>query len=744
MIPSKSVLPASALIIASFAVIMVACKKTDSPASSDSSANSSAKVEPTLLKADFYVSPTGEDTSLGTLEAPFATLERAKLAVRELKQTKKTDILVYLRGGLYEFEQTTIFSLADSGSVDATITYAAYPEEIPVFSAGKVITNWEKPTYLIPGLPDIAQGNVMMANTDLAFRALFDSEGILPRAKSKGFLTSEEATKSSTTIPAESMKNWSATDQLEISVRPHHAWIHNLLPITSINYRDNKINTGIKATYAMNRLHFLKTTDNGWIENAIEELDEPGEWVINTKEKKVYLWPRQSESKNSNAFNVTAPKLNELIRIEGDIDIEGPVDTPTTHLRFQGITFKHGKRYQIAESDAGFQHDWNFFDKDNALVRLRGTEYCEVVDCHFLHSGSGALRLDLHAQHNTISSNHIEHMGGSGILLGGYGPGTKDVNKQNLVFNNHIHHVGEIVFHSPGIMLSQSGNNRIANNLIHHTNYTSIIISGCVLDFFSRFGRESYPTIRWQEIGEKGSIKTPEQAAPYLHTNHNLIEQNEIHHAMQMLGDGNAIYIRGAGVENIIKRNYIHHLVAPMIMQCAIRTDGGQGDTLITENIIYKCTSQGMMLKLNNRFTNNIIADVISPPRGYYLALREGPLTGASIQHNIFYSSNDVEHFVHTIGSKDPNRTEDRRGRGIARPEDADMDYNIYYAAASKKTGQNFLKQQKGKGIETHSLSVDPLFKDISNGDFTLLPNSPALELGFKPIDMSTIGLIKK
>lgn len=73
---------------------------------------------------------------------------------------------------------------------------------------------------------------------------------------------------------------------------------------------------------------------------------------------------------------------------------------------------------------------------------------------------------------------------------------------------------------------------------------------------------------------------------------------------MELLGDGNAIYIRGAGAGNVIRRNDIHHLVAPMKMQSAIRTDGGQTDTLIAENLIYKCTSHGIILKLNNRCEN--------------------------------------------------------------------------------------------------------------------------------------------
>jgi len=130
------------------------------------------------------------------------------------------------------------------------------------------------------------------------------------------------------------------------------------------------------------------------------------------------------------------------------------------HLHFKGITFKHGERYHITENDKGVQHDWNFFDKDNALFRMRGAENCSISDSHFLHSGSGAVRIDLHGMHNTVSGNHIEHIGGSGIFLCGYGPGTKDVNGKNLVYNNHIHDVGEIYWHSPGIHLSQSGENR--------------------------------------------------------------------------------------------------------------------------------------------------------------------------------------------------------------------------------------------------------------------------------------------
>jgi hypothetical protein len=252
--------------------------------------------------------------------------------------------------------------------------------------------------------------------------------------------------------------------------------------------------------------------------------------------------------------------------------------------------------------------------------------------------------------------------------------------------------------------------------------------------------RESVRTIRWHEIGRLPASPTLDDVRPYLHTRNNLVELNEIHHAMQFLGDGNGIYIRGAGPGNVIRRNYVHHLVAKTNAQGAIRTDGGQMDTLIAENLIYKCKSQGMTLKLNNRFENNIIADVIAP-RGTYLKIVEGPMIGASNKRNIFYSSLADCTFISEPGAGKGKVGEDRRGRIAARMKDIASDHNIYYCKAQPRLGEETLGRLQRSGVDTHSLAVDPLFVDSENGDFRLKPNSPALKLGIVPIDLSAVGL---
>ncbi|MHC4511899.1 MAG: right-handed parallel beta-helix repeat-containing protein, partial [Planctomycetota bacterium] len=530
-------------------------------------------------------------------------------------------------------------------------------------------------------------------------------------------------------FPKGALKNWPNLEDVEIVIRTRHQWLVNILPLASVNEETQIAQTALAGTYRLTPLWVAKKVVNEscWVENVLGALGEPGEWVLNSQEGKLYLWPRDGRPPQG----IMAPRLRELIRVEGRIDKEGPEDIPVRNLRFRGLTFMHGERYLLAEDDAGLQHDWDMHDRDYALVRLRGAENCDIEQCHFVHSGGGAIRVDLHGQNNRIVGNHIEHIGGTGILLCGYGP---DVNNRNVVYNN-IHHVGEIYWHSPGIFVWQSGENRVANNLIHHTPYSGMMVSGCMTHFFARpDDRELVRTIRWHEVGGGPSEKTLEQVRPFLHTHDNLIEYNEIHHAMEKLGDGNGIYVRGAGAGNVIRRNYIHHLITKIAAQSAIRTDGGQRDTLIAENLVYKCVSQGIKLKGNNRLENNVIANLIEPVRAY-VGLHEGPMTGATIKRNILYHSSSESC---TFIKQDPKGT---RGRKPAQVKDIDMDNNLYYCVGKPEEGRQTLAENQRDGVDARSLAADPLFVDPANGDFRLKAGSPAVKLGFIPIDLSKVGL---
>lgn len=694
--------------------------------------------------ADFYLAPLGNDSGPGTLDAPFATLERARDAVRKLKSESDKNITVQIRGGEYRLGKTVIFGLKDAGD-NSTITYEAFPGEKPIFSSDLDLNGWKKLAKPLPFLPKAAHGNVWVADLPKdcpkRFHTLYDSAGLLPRARSNGFIPADSkgASRYQFPYPTGTMRGWPNPEDIELVVRPHHAWIVNILPIKSIDTKKQIATTSVAATYGMNHLHFLPKTKSAWVENVIDALDEPGEWVLNTKEGKVYLWPRAEGPPKG----IRIPRLQEYLFVEGQNDIKGPSDKPVRNLCLRGLTFTRGEADRMTQDDKGLQHDWQFHDKANALVRLRGTENCSIENCHFLHSGGTAIRADLHSQKNRIVSNHIQHLGGTGILISGYGPGTKDLSHHNIIENNHIHHIGKVQTHSPAIFLWQSGENRVANNLVHHTPYSGIIISGVMTQFFSKKGnsRELVRTIRRHETGPTPKA-TLEQVRPFLHTHDNVIEYNEIHHVMQQLNDGNGIYIRGAGSGNIIRRNYIHDLLAPTVMQSSIRTDGGQRDTLITENLIYRCVAQAMQVKLNNRAINNIIADIRpGTHKGeertpMFLKLYEGPLTGGAYQRNIFYQpGKDVVFYQETKNFRTPVG---------AFAKDADTDHNIYFCAGNPTLGKKFLAQKQHEGVDKHSIAEDPLFVDPKNGDFRFQTNSPAIKLGIKPFDLSRAGLLKE
>ena len=98
-----------------------------------------------IQRATFYVATDGSDANPGAMAAPFATLQKARDAVREMIETEAPqNITVAIRGGTYFLDETMVFGLKDSPSEGFTVTYKAYGNEEPVLSSGKKITGWKK------------------------------------------------------------------------------------------------------------------------------------------------------------------------------------------------------------------------------------------------------------------------------------------------------------------------------------------------------------------------------------------------------------------------------------------------------------------------------------------------------------------------------------------------------------------------------------------------------------------------
>ena len=349
--------------------------------------------------------------------------------------------------------------------------------------------------------------------------------------------------------------------------------------------------------------------------------------------------------------------------------------------------------------------------------------------CKFRDSGGNAIRMDLHARQNRISTNEIRHMGQGGILLIGYGPGTKDVNDHNEIVNNNIHHSGLIYWHSHAIVLWQSGSNRVAHNYIHHMPRKAVCLGGPRARGYlvqKCTKREICGSVRWHEVG---GPKTWDESMPFLHTRNNLVEYNEIERVVQKLGDGSTINVSGAGEGNTIRRNYIHDIYGSEFVDGCLRTDDQQRGVLWEENVIQRANIGGWQHKGRNKVVNNFTIDV-SPVR--YFRTYKDPVDGSVIEKNIFYSSTSGANFFALYLGPDQLATSRVEG-------------NLYFHAGGPAgTTPEFLSEMRKRGVCKSDAYQDPMFTDLTGKNFTFQPGSPVWKLGIKPIDLRSAGLLKE
>lgn len=306
------------------------------------------------------------------------------------------------------------------------------------------------------------------------------------------------------------------------------------------------------------------------IENALPSLDTPDEWCVDSAAGKVYLWPPSGNMENRAAL---APRLYELVRFQGDEERNRWV----RHVEFSGISFTCTERLPENEwPHAWLKRQWEHVD---AAAYVQGAEDCAFVGNRILNSGSSGLTLNHHAQRIRFEGNEIGWPGSGGVFLEGYGPGTLDVNKDNIIRRNWIHDMGQgNYWHSAAIQIWQSGSNRIALNLLDRSAYCALSIVGAWPEhmgspkfFFpdpsaSQFDHwntynirsQDFPVEVQQMIREgKPHPYDRETAKPFLHSNGNLIENNIVIEPEMLLDEGGAIYAWCPGKGNVWKDNLI-------------------------------------------------------------------------------------------------------------------------------------------------------------------------------------------
>ena len=729
---------------------------------------SAANAEALQNALNLYVALDGNDAWSGRLDTPnadqsdgpLASLDGARMKIRDqIKKGLDAPVTVLIRGGEYQLNETVVFSPADSGTSGSPVTYRAYPDETPVFTGAIPLKDWKTADINLPGVSDAAKGKLWIAEIPASLKGrwqittLYDGLTLLPRSRSPELFSSKDQVIDKNNeqpkkmgfmgyddepvtfnrvfhFVGDDLKDWKQPQDIELYLSPRYGWMVNYLPLESIDLEAKTATVAIHPTY-----QFVGRKPY-YVENAIEYLDEPGEWVFDSAKGRVYLWPASPPA----SADIRAPFLQEFIRIDGVED-----GARAKYIQFEGLTFRHGLRDTWQPDDIGLQHDWDMYDKGNAIMRFRHAEDCSVKRCTFEASSGDGVRSDLYGQRLRIEGNLFHHLGGTGILLNGYGPGLKDENKLNVVYNNYLHHIGEIYKHSPGIFIAQSGHNEITHNTIHDLAYNGVVISGCRPDFLKRFKplknrREWIGTFRLEEMQSrikdhdvrdmKNDLSIIE---PLFHARENLIAYNKIYRVMKELHDGNGIYFSGMGKNNRAEFNYIHDLGHT---RGFIRLDDISAYTIIKNNVCENGDHLFMMKgpsEVSNNFAINI-GRLNFRPYKY------------EIDRLIFYTTkpNTTIHYIPQSALRGGNPDVFEPENNTYASLEAISNSLVYDVTPIPKfePGDDLVSKEQRNGAKVGILYADPMFDEeaMKQKIFRFKPGSPAIELEIQPVDLSNVG----
>ena len=638
----------------------------------------------------FYVSPDGNDIWSGTHpspkghDGPFATIARARDAIRSLKRAGQLEnpVIVFIRKGTYYLTEPLVFTPEDSGTAAFPITYAAYPHEKPVISGGAPIK-----TPLVKSddgtvktaLPTVSKG-------EWYFYQLFVNGERRTRARmpNDGYFQMEGQMKLEgpaffTFRDGDIKKEWAGRG--DVDVIGLAKWAEIRMPIVEVD-EANRTATLTKQVPPSN----WRGCKNPryWIENAPEALDDPGEWRLDKHTGILSLIPQQND--NADRLEIVAPRIETLVRIQGQPD----KNLFVSHLRFQGLTFSHTTAPKLQEGYPDMQAAFDI----SAAFTADGARECRIEQCRFSQLGNYAIEFAQGCSGNDIVGNEIADVGAGGVKIGERQMREGSlITQENQVTDNHIHHIGVIYPAAVGVWVGQSNNNRLAYNHIHHTYYTGLSVGWT-----------------WGY--------TPTGA------HHNTIEYNNVHHIGQgVLSDMGGIYTLGTQPGTVIRNNLFHDVYSYDYGGWGIYPDEGSTAILVENNVTYRTKSAGFHQHYGkeNLIRNNIFAFAKE-----YQVMRtraEEHLSLTFERNIVIFDTGDL------LGS---NWSGDKYK----------FDNNLYWDL--RTTDVRFSKwswdEWREKGNDPHSIIADPLFVDAQNFDFRLNPESPAFQLGFKPIDLKQVG----
>ena len=536
---------------------------------------------PLLFAGEIYVSLQGNDKNPGTKEAPFNTLNRAIKQAREWRRLNRPEVAggIYIRleEGVYAQRNSLFLRPEDSGTPDSPTVICAVDGAHPVISGGVAVTGWKRGCDN-PAIPEELRQKIwsaevpLIGNRRVETRQMWVNGNKVQRAAQfpDGGMermidfNPEEQTITipvSQSVNSERLQN---AGQLEMIV--HQRWAIAILRVKSIDVKGGQ--AVVRFHEPESHLEFAhpwpqpviggeKGNSSFCLINALELLDQPGEWFQEYPSGTIYYYPQADE--NMETAEVIIPALETLVTIDGTLS------RPVKHIQFNGITFAHTSwmrpsyqghvtlqggfplldAYKLQEPglpEKAELENQAWITRPETAIRVRGAEHIDFKHCTFRHLSSTGLDYEWAVTASSVEDCQFTDIGGTALLVGAFPDGgfethipfipadVRELCSHITIRNNFISNVTNEDWGCVGIGAGYVRNMDVSHNEVCHLNYSGICVG---------WG--------WTSL-ESGMCN-------------NRIEANYVHHFARRLYDAGGLYTLSNQPGSVMRNNRIEHLI---------------------------------------------------------------------------------------------------------------------------------------------------------------------------------------
>ena len=531
-----------------------------------------------LLAGEIWISPKGSDFNDGTRQSPKATLTSALRQAREWRRTEDNriqgGITIYMEGGTYAFYEPFFIRPEDSGTKESPTIIRSVGDEKVILSGGISINGWKK------------QGKVWVADVPvfngrpLDFRQLWVNGKKAVRARDvedfekMNRICSVDEKNEILYVPVVSIRRL-IDNKGNLKAKYAEMVLHQMWCVANLRIRSVEVqgdSAAIRFHQPESRIQFehpwprpMVTTDGHnsafYLTNARELQDVPGEWYHDIDARKVYYYPREGEKMQE--AEVIVPAVETLVRVEGTLD------RPVCHIRFEKITFSYTTWMRPSEKghvplqagmyltdgyriDPKMQRNYLNHPLDNqgwlgrpaAAVRVVAARQIDFERCRFEHLGSTGLDYEEAVQGGVVRGCLFRDIAGNGLLVGSFSPAAhethlpydpadrREVCTQQQINNCYFTEIGNEDWGCLAIAAGYVGDVNIEHNEISEVPYSGI-------------------SLGWGWTQTVNCMRN------------NRVHANLIHHYAKHMYDVAGIYTLGSQPKSYVTENCVHSIYKP-------------------------------------------------------------------------------------------------------------------------------------------------------------------------------------